>query len=162
MRLSKRECSEPAFFDEVFAKAEELFLALNNGDFPYLIPLNFVRLDQHIYLHSALEGTKLDLIRKDGRVAFSLATDVRIDREKSSTYYKSICGTGRASLDRGRGGKASGLGQPWRNAMPPLPAPLAGRQCPPGGRHPHRYPVPDRQALSAGGSDEPRARLKPS
>lgn len=98
MRLSKRECSEPAFFDEVFAKAEELFLALNNGDFPYLIPLNFVRLDQHIYLHSALEGTKLDLIRKDGRVAFSLATDVRIDREKSSTYYKSICGTGRASL----------------------------------------------------------------
>ena len=93
MRLSKRECSEPAFFDEVFAKAEELFLALNNGDFPYLIPLNFVRLDQRIYLHSAPEGTKLDLIRKDGRVAFSLAADVRIDREKSS-----ICGTARASL----------------------------------------------------------------
>ena len=36
MRLSKRECSKPAFFDEVFAKAGELFLALNNGEFPYL------------------------------------------------------------------------------------------------------------------------------
>ena len=29
-------------------------------------------------------------------MAFSLAADVRIDREKSSTYYKSVCGTGRA------------------------------------------------------------------
>ena len=96
MRLSKRECSDPAFFDEVFSRAEELVLALNTGDFPYLIPLNFVRLGQRIYLHCALEGTKLDLIRRDGRVAFSLATDVRIDREKSSTYYKSVCGTGRA------------------------------------------------------------------
>ncbi|MGE9984602.1 pyridoxamine 5'-phosphate oxidase family protein [Desulfovibrio sp. SGI.169] len=98
MRLSKRECSEPAFFDEVFSGADELFLALNNGDFPYLIPLNFVRLGQRIYMHCAPEGTKLDLIRRDGRVAFSLTTDVRIDREKSSTYYKSVCGTGRACV----------------------------------------------------------------
>lgn len=93
MRLSKRECAEPEFFNEVFSKADELFLALNNNGFPYLIPLNFVRLGERLYLHSALEGVKLDLIRKDGRAAFSLTADVRIDREKSTTYYKSVCGT---------------------------------------------------------------------
>lgn len=98
MRLSKRECAEPAFFDEVFGKADELFLALNNKNFPYLIPLNFVRLGERLYLHSALEGSKLDLIRKDGRAAFSLIADVRIDREKSTTYYKSVCGTGYARV----------------------------------------------------------------
>ncbi|WP_165065349.1 pyridoxamine 5'-phosphate oxidase family protein [Desulfovibrio sp. ZJ200] len=98
MRLRKRECAEQAFFDEVFGKAQELFLALNNNGCPYLIPLNFVRLGERIYLHSALEGTKLDLIRKDGRAAFSLVADVRIEREKSTTYYKSVCGTGHASV----------------------------------------------------------------
>lgn len=98
MRLKKRECHDPAFFDEVFNKGEELFLALHNGDFPYLIPVNFIRLGERIYIHCALAGTKLDLIRQDGRVAFSLAVDVRIDREKSTTYYKSVCGTGRASI----------------------------------------------------------------
>lgn len=98
MRLSKRECAEPEFFNEVFSKADELFLALNNNGFPYLIPLNFVRLGERLYLHSALEGVKLDLIRKDGRAAFSLTADVRIDREKSTTYYKSVCGTGHARV----------------------------------------------------------------
>lgn len=98
MRQKKRECHDPAFFDEVFSRSEELFLALHNGDFPYVIPVNFSRLGERIYIHCALEGAKLDLIRQDGRVAFSLAADVRIDREKSTTYYKSVCGTGRAFI----------------------------------------------------------------
>ena len=51
-----------------------------------------------IYVHCALEGHKLDCIRRNPNVAFTLCADVTIHREKSTTYYKSLCGTGRAVI----------------------------------------------------------------
>ena len=59
MRKKNRECNDPAFFDEVFAAADEIFLAMHDGDYPYVLPLNFARLGQVIYIHCALEGHKL-------------------------------------------------------------------------------------------------------
>ena len=98
MRQSQRECNTPEFFDEVFNRGEVLFLSLNTEGFPYGVPVNFVFLEGRLYFHCALEGAKLDLIRRDGRVGFVVAADIVIAREKSTTYYKSVCGTGRASL----------------------------------------------------------------
>ncbi len=98
MRKQDRECLDPEFFDELFTTADDLCLAMHDGDFPYVIPLNFVRQGNCIYIHCALEGHKLDCMRRNSNVAFTLAADVRIHQEKSTTYYKSVCGTGRAVL----------------------------------------------------------------
>lgn len=75
-----------------------MHLALMDGDYPYCLPVNFARVGSAIYIHSALEGHKLDCIRKKQHAAFSIALDVEIDREKSTTFYKSICGTGNARI----------------------------------------------------------------
>lgn len=96
MRKQNRECLDPAFFDEVFSTADDLCLAMHDGEFPYVMPLNFVRQGNCIYIHCALEGHKLDCIRRNPNVAFCLSADVTIHREKATTYYKSLCGTGRA------------------------------------------------------------------
>ncbi len=98
MRKNERACDEAEFFKEVFSKAQELFLAFHAGDFPYIVPLNFVYQEPAIYLHCATEGHKLDLLAADDRVGFSAAAEVAVDREKSTTYYKSVCGTGHARL----------------------------------------------------------------
>lgn len=98
MRRKDRERTDAAFFDEVLAAAEEIFLALQNGDFPYCLPVNFARDGQRLYIHCAHEGLKLDCVRRDSNVAFSCAVGVEIDRENASTYYKSVCGTGRAQV----------------------------------------------------------------
>lgn len=102
MRLKKRECNEEAFFDEVFTAAEDMALAMNTGDFPYVIPVNFAQEKtngtRRIYIHCAPEGHKLDLLRADDRVAFMLHTGVEIDREHSTTIYNCVCGTGLAVL----------------------------------------------------------------
>lgn len=98
MRLHKRECSEPAFIDDVFSRADDLYLAMHDTEFPYLIPVNFARTGNQIYIHCASEGHKLDLLARNDRVAFSLAVDVEVDKPKFTTYYKSICGTGRAVM----------------------------------------------------------------
>lgn len=98
MRRTDRENSTEEFYDLVFAHAEEIFLAMNDGVYPYGVILNFVRKDKIIYLHSAKNGEKLDCLRKNGHVAFCLACNIRIDQEKSSTYYKSVYGKGLASI----------------------------------------------------------------
>lgn len=98
MRRKDRERTDSEFFDEVFSAAEVLFLAFTNGDAPYCLPVNFAREGDHIYIHCAPEGLKLDCVRRDDRVAFSCAVDVVIDRERSTTYYKSLCGTGCAVI----------------------------------------------------------------
>ncbi len=97
MRQSQWECNDPAFFQEVFSQAEVLSLAINKEDgFPYAIPVNFVYLDGKLYFHSSLKGMKMDLIARDGRVGFHAASDILVSQEKSTSYYKSVCGTGLA------------------------------------------------------------------
>ncbi len=98
MRRKEREHNEPQFFDDVFQKAETLFLALMDGDSPYCLPVNFARAGNVIYIHSALEGHKLDLIRQNSHAAFSLAADIEIIREKATTRYKSVCGKALARI----------------------------------------------------------------
>ena len=102
--VSRVELSEdPALPGEILNKAESLFVAFQTGDFPYVLPFNHVWLDGRIYIHCALEGRKIDVLRRDGRVGFSTAVDVCIIREKSTTHFRSLCGTGRvsdAALDR--------------------------------------------------------------
>lgn len=98
MRRKDRQCNDPAFFDHVFNTAEALCLALRDGGFPYCLYLNFVRKDNVIYIHSAREGHKLDLLRANGNAAFALACDIRIDRQKSATYYASVQGRAHGAI----------------------------------------------------------------
>lgn len=98
--MRRKDCERNGndFFEDVLDKSEELFLAINDDEFPYIVPLNFVHKAGKIYIHSSTEGTKLDLIRRDPKVSFSLATEILVDVKKSTTYYKSVCGRGMASI----------------------------------------------------------------
>ena len=87
MRKQNRECLDPAFFDEVFSTAEDLCLAMHDGEFPYVIPLNFVRQGACIYIHCALEGRKLDCIRRT--LSFS-----RYSGADALQYFHQIFGFG--------------------------------------------------------------------
>ena len=98
MRRKDRERTEPAFYDEVFTSAEVIYVAFKNGYFPYCLPFNFGRDGERIYIHCAHEGLKLDCLRQDSRVAFSCAVDIVVDQARFATYFKSLCGTGKASI----------------------------------------------------------------
>ena len=85
---------DPAWLDAFFQRADEIFVSFSGGDYPYVLPLNFVWLDGRIYLHCGFTGRKLDLLRQDGRVGFAAALGVTIVRERSTTWYKSVSGCG--------------------------------------------------------------------
>lgn len=106
MRRKDREITD---FDEIVAimrKCDVCRLALNDGDFPYIVPLNFgleVRGDRvFLYFHAAKEGKKLDLIARDNRATFEMDCDHNFilyeERMSCTMGYASVIGHGTIEL----------------------------------------------------------------
>lgn len=96
MRRTEREILDLNFMQQVLQDAQEIYIALNSGDAPYVLPVNYVFHNGCIYFHCALEGRKLELMRTDARIGFSTAVDIQV--ENTTTRYRSICGSGTAKL----------------------------------------------------------------
>jgi nitroimidazol reductase NimA-like FMN-containing flavoprotein (pyridoxamine 5'-phosphate oxidase superfamily) len=65
---------------------------------PYGVPLNYIVLDDAIYLHCALEGHKLDNISDNNRVSFTVIGYSEIVPASFTAKYESIVVFGRATL----------------------------------------------------------------
>ena len=126
MRRKDKEINSEEFYEAVFSKAEIITVAFRDEPYPYCLPFNFAKKESDIYIHCAKDGRKLDLIRKNPEVAFNLAVDIRIDAEKYTTYFKSVCGEGLASIvdDPSEKGAALDLiGERYKALCPrPMPA----------------------------------------
>ena len=76
MRQENREIKEFNEIIEVMKNCDVCRLALNDDEYPYILPLNFgmeiVDGKVNLYFHSALEGYKADLIKKDNRASFEM------------------------------------------------------------------------------------------
>lgn len=98
------------FLEGVLNDAEDMALALNDGDgAPYVFPVNYVLMGKALYVHTAFAGKKMDLIRRNPRVGFTAYVDVRILREKATTAFRSVCGTGTAHVVEDRDEKRLAL-----------------------------------------------------
>ena len=95
MRRKDREITDPSVMHEILQEADVVSVAFNTGEFPYVLPFNFVLYGDSIFIHCAPEGRKLDLIGRDPRVGFCAAVDIRV--ENTTTRYRSVCGTGIAA-----------------------------------------------------------------
>lgn len=102
MRRKDREIKD---FDEILQiirQCDSCVLALNDDGFPYMVPLNFgMNIEDgqlYLYFHCAMQGKKLDLIRKDNRATFEMDCDhnfILYDERMSCTMgYSSVIGHG--------------------------------------------------------------------
>lgn len=98
MRRKDRQNNSPDFLNYVLDHASHIYVAFMDGEYPYCLPFNFAVIGNKIYIHCAREGKKLDLIHKNPHAAFSIAIDEEINTEEATTYYKSVCGKGLASI----------------------------------------------------------------
>ncbi len=109
MRRKDREIIDKNEIYSIISKCIVCSIALNNGDYPYVIPMNFgVEFDGEnftLYFHSAKAGTKLELIEKDCRTAFEMHCSEKLILGKvacaSSMEFESVCGTGTISVISG-------------------------------------------------------------
>ncbi|MGI6205057.1 MAG: pyridoxamine 5'-phosphate oxidase family protein [Anaerovoracaceae bacterium] len=104
MRRKDREISDmKKIVDEVIDKADVIRIGLADGDYPYIVPLNYAYTfeDDHLefYVHGAAAGRKMDLLRKNPVCSFEIDTDhqpVFIPEKGYATMnYKSAMGRGK-------------------------------------------------------------------
>jgi len=98
----KDRAIDRAEIDKILAEGIFGVLSMNGGDgYPYGVPLNYVYTGDSILLHSALEGEKLDRIRKDNRVSFCVVGKATPLPDKFSTDYSSAIVFGRTNIIEG-------------------------------------------------------------
>ena len=66
--------------------------------YPYGVPVSYVYDDNKIYFHCASEGKKLDAIKADPKVSFTVVGADDIAPEKFTTSYKSVIAFGKARV----------------------------------------------------------------
>ncbi len=71
-------------------------------DEPYVVPVCFGYEKNALCFHSALEGRKVGLIKKNNKVCFGIDTDTEMIKSESACSwnlnYRSIVGLGRACI----------------------------------------------------------------
>ncbi len=101
MRRSDREITDLNEIYEVMKQCDVCNLAFYQDNYPYVIPLNFgVAFENgtfQLYFHAAKEGTKLELMKKNNHVAFSMDHGHNLvmgDNGTCTMEYESVCGNG--------------------------------------------------------------------
>ena len=106
--LTKREnkVTDPEQILHILDTAKVLHLGLSVNDEPYVVPMNYGYTMEEgrlvLYLHSAVKGRKLDMIRANPKVFFSIDCD-RMPFEgcvpcQYGLVYSSIMGRGTATI----------------------------------------------------------------
>ena len=95
MRRNKQAlCQEEC--EQALRRATSGVLSLISPDgFPYGVPLSYALVDGVIVFHGALEGQKIDCIRRDNRASFCVIDADDVIPEKYTTAYRSVIVKGR-------------------------------------------------------------------
>lgn len=96
MRRLKQELS-PAEARKILEEGSYGVLACAGDDgYPYAVPLNYVLDGETIYFHCAMEGHKIDALRRSDRVSFCVVSRDQVVPEELTTYFVSAIAFGRA------------------------------------------------------------------
>ena len=100
MRRSDRARDRSFAFDVIDRCGHGVAALSTGGEGPYCIPLSLVRVGDDLFFHCALEGRKLDLLRRDPRVCVTfVAADQPAYLPESNmytTFFQSAVVTGTA------------------------------------------------------------------
>jgi len=111
------EVTDPSEILAILDKAKIVHIGLADGDEPYVVPMNYGYTMHEgkltLYLHGAKWGRKLDIMRANPKVFFSLECDVQPFEGdiacRYGTAYSSIMGKGTAEILEDVEAKKSGL-----------------------------------------------------
>jgi len=102
MKRKDEEIADEKVMISIIEKAIICRVAMCWQDEPYVIPMNFGYQDNYIYLHSAKEGRKLEILRNNNKVCIEFDVDVELVQSqkacKTSMKYKSVLIFGKAVI----------------------------------------------------------------
>ncbi|MCC6443779.1 MAG: pyridoxamine 5'-phosphate oxidase family protein [Armatimonadetes bacterium] len=102
MRRYENEVTCPEEIESIIRNSLVCRLAMCGGGKPYVVPLCFGLLGTALYFHGAVEGMKMDILRKNPQVCFEFETDVELQPADASCRvgmkYRSVIGSGLAVM----------------------------------------------------------------
>ena len=99
MRRSDKEIKDKSCIEWILKKAPVCRIALSDNGNPYIVPMNFGFKDNCLYLHSAREGQKIDIMNINKNICFEADIKTEIVTADNAcnwgmTYY-SVIGFGK-------------------------------------------------------------------
>ena len=102
MRRRDKEITDRKAIEDIILNAAVCKLAMCDSHQPYIVPLCFGFKDNTLYFHSAPEGKKIDMLKKNPNVCFELDIFTQVIKSakacKWGMKYKSVIGYGKASF----------------------------------------------------------------
>lgn len=74
---------------------------LGDEDYPYAVPLSYVYYKDKIYFHSGKAGHKIDAIKNNPKVSFTVIDEDTIVSKEYTTYFRSVIAFGKARIVEG-------------------------------------------------------------
>ena len=113
----EREVTELSEIMDILDRSKVVHVAMVDGDEPYVVPMNYGYTMEDgkltLYLHGATKGRKLDVLRANPKVFFSLECDtVSFDGPVACRHgmaYASVMGSGTARIVEDVEAKKQGL-----------------------------------------------------
>ncbi len=100
MRREDKEIEDKKEIESIISRYDVCRIALCENNSPYIVPMCFGYRDNCLYFHSAADGKKIDMIKKNNRVCFEF--DIHEGLIKSANLcdwdveYYSVIGSGKA------------------------------------------------------------------
>jgi nitroimidazol reductase NimA-like FMN-containing flavoprotein (pyridoxamine 5'-phosphate oxidase superfamily) len=102
MIRAEKEITNRREIDSILSKATVCRIGFIDHETPYIVPLNFGYHDNCLYFHSAPNGKKIELLKRNPLVCFEVELDLQIINTgipcKWSMHYTSVIGYGAASF----------------------------------------------------------------
>src|SRR5664280_2226391 len=102
MRKKEYEVTDTAVIRRILGRATQCRVAMVDGNEPYLVIMNCGWDGEHLLLHGASQGRKLDILRANPHVCIEIDEDVQLvfgaTGEECTANYVSVIGTGTVSF----------------------------------------------------------------
>ena len=102
MRRKDKEIVDTKILEEIIGSAQVCRLGFSDDNVPYIVPMCFGYKDRNLYFHSAKDGKKVEIIKKNPNVCFEFDHNTEVlQAEKPCKWgmnYRSIIGHGKADF----------------------------------------------------------------
>ena len=113
MRKTNQEIRDRQVLQEILQGAVICRIAMMDGDRPYILPVNYGYSEGCLFIHSAPEGKKIDLLRKNRQVCFEVEDRPEVIKGERAcdwtTRYRSVVGYGEVEILTDEAGMRRGM-----------------------------------------------------
>lgn len=113
MRRHDKEIKDAIIIDHILSTSRICRLGMVDGDEAYIVPVNFAHDNGNIYIHSAPNGRKMEILRRKGNVSFEIELEDDVIKDdvpcEWSARYRSVMGKGTILIETEPEMKIAGL-----------------------------------------------------